>query len=228
MLLFAASNDGQGAVAIQAGRNYAKLMDGGSFYHVLTLLRFGHFEEIVGLEGAPDGTVFRGLWDFGKGYAHLRTGDEAAARSYLERVRTAIEREPEANFRGHSARQLLGIVAAILEGEIRRRNGELDRAIDVLREAAELEDGLRYDEPEPLNFSVRHWLGHALNEAGRHGEAEQVFRSELEDHPRNGWSLFGLEVALRAQGRTAEADEVHQEFAAAWARADAYIRAPIF
>ena len=228
MLLFAASNDGQGAVAIQAGKDYAELMEGGSFYRVLTLLRFGRFDEIVELEGAPDGTVFRGLWDFGKGYAHLRSGDEAEARSYLERVESAIEDDPDANFRGHSARQLLGVVGAILEGAILRANGEVDRAIEVLHDGAELEDELRYDEPEPLNFSVRHWLGDALNEAGRHAEAEAVFRAELEDHPNNGWSLFGLETALRAQGRTAQADEVREQFASAWARADAYIRAPIF
>jgi hypothetical protein len=44
MLLFAASFDGQGAVATQAGKDYGRLMDGGQFYHVLTLLRFGRFD----------------------------------------------------------------------------------------------------------------------------------------------------------------------------------------
>ena len=29
----------------------------------------------------------------------------------------------------------------------------------------EIEDGIRYDEPEPLNFSVYQWLGDALHEA---------------------------------------------------------------
>ena len=42
MLLYAASMDGQGAIAIQAGKDYAK-RTGDSVYHVLTLLRFGRF-----------------------------------------------------------------------------------------------------------------------------------------------------------------------------------------
>jgi tetratricopeptide (TPR) repeat protein len=124
--------------------------------------------------------------------------------------------------------QLLGTTKAILEGEILRANGELDRAIEVLREGGEIEDGLRYDEPEPLPFSVYQWLGDALHEAGRYEEAEDAFRHELDKHPHNGWSLFGLERALRAQGEDAEADAVHADFVDAWARSDTYIRSPVF
>jgi tetratricopeptide (TPR) repeat protein len=227
MLLFAASNDGQGAVAIQAGKEYADLMDGANFYEALTLFRFGRFEDIIELRDPPEGTVFRGLWDFGKGYAHLRAGDEGTARWYLHRIRTAMEADPDDQFRGHTATQLLGVVSALLEGEILRADGQLDEAIAVLREGGEIEDGLRYDEPEPLNFSVWQWYGDALHEAGRHEESAAAFRHELEKHPLNGWSLFGLERALRAQGMTAEADEVHGQFLAAWSRADAYIRSPV-
>ena len=154
--------------------------------------------------------------------------DEGTARWYLQRVKKAVEDDPEDNFRGHRADQLLSIVGAILEGEILRANDDLDGAIRVLREGGEIEDGLRYDEPEPLNFSIYTWLGDALNEAGRHAEAAEVFRHELEEHPHNGWSLFGLERALRAQGKQAEADEVHEEFLAAWARSDTYLRSPVF
>lgn len=228
MLLFAASNDGQGAVAIQAGRDYADLMDGATFYEALTMVRFGRFDDIIDLREAPDGTVFRGLYDFGKGYAHLRMGDEGTARWYLHLIETAIEEDPNDNFRGHSATQLLGVVGAILEGEILRANGELEQAIDVLRAGGEIEDGLRYDEPEPLPFSVYTWLGDALNEAGRYEDAENAFRHELEKHPHNGWSLYGLEQALRAQGKNVEADQVNAEFREAWARSDTYLRGPIF
>jgi len=98
----------------------------------------------------------------------------------------------------------------------------------VLEAAIEREDGLRYDEPEPLNFSARHWLGDLLLELERYPEAERVFRAALEDHPMNGWSLFGLEAALRAQGQDAEAKEVHKLFQSAWARSDTWITGPIF
>ena len=54
MLLFAASMDGQGAVATQAGKDYAK-ETGNSMYYVLTLLRFGRYDEIPGRHGSPRG-----------------------------------------------------------------------------------------------------------------------------------------------------------------------------
>ncbi len=227
MLLFAASNDGQGAAAIQAARNYAAIMDGGSYYQALTLFRFGYFEEILELDNAPQGAIPRGLWDFSKGYASLRTGDEGTARWYLNRVKQGAE-EGAGVIRGHSAASILGIVASILEGEILRANSNIREAIDLLEKGVELEDGLMYDEPEPLNFSVRHWLGDALLESGEHAEAAEVYRAELKDHPHNGWSLFGLERALRGQGMDTEADEIHAEYEVSWARADIYIRSSIF
>ncbi len=52
MLLFAASMDGQGAVAMQAGKDYAKLT-GDTMYQVLTLVRFGRFDEIPAVASRP-------------------------------------------------------------------------------------------------------------------------------------------------------------------------------
>ena len=136
--------------------------------------------------------------------------------------------EGSGRFRGHSAEQLLGIVAAVLEGELLRADDDLDGAITVFEAGVEIEDGLRYDEPEPLGFSIRHWLGDALWEAERHEEAIEVFQAELLDHPNNGWSLFGLERSLRALGKDHEANSAHEQFLEAWARSDTYIRSPIF
>jgi len=229
MLLFAASMDGQGAVAMQAGADYAKATGGAQYYEVLTKLRFGRFEEILEMEDEPSNPIFKGFWDFGHGYAHLRAGHVSVARDFLERIdegmRTASER---VQFRGHPASELLGVVGAILRAEILREEGHVDEAIGILEGAVGIEDTFGYDEPEPLNFSARHWLGAILLEAGRPAEAEEVYRRELEDHPSNGWSLFGLEEALRAQGKTGEADQALREFEAAWARADVWLRSSRF
>lgn len=230
MLLFAASFDGQGAIAIQAARDYAKVAGGNVFYLVLTLIRFGRFDEVLELGLPPvNQPIFGGLIEFGRGYAHLREGNPDSASVYLEHVdRAASTTDPAANFRGHSAGQLLGVTGGILRGEILREDGRLADAITAFERAVEVEDGLRYDEPEPLNFSARHWLGAALLEAGRAADAERIYRDELADHPNNGWSLFGLEQALRAQSRAAEADAVLIELQSAWARSDTRLRASRF
>lgn len=224
MLLYAASYDGQGAVAMRAGKDYAKLT-GDSFYQILTLVRFGRFDEVLEVTNRPRGEVQGGLWDFAQGYAHLRLGNADFADLYLARVKK-LAGTSTAAFRRHSAKNLLGIAAGILDGEIRRAAGDLGGAIDAFRRAVDLEMALEYDEPEPLPFSPRHWLGAALLEHRKFDEAEQVYRADLKEHPRNGWSLLGLKQALAGKGVTSP--EVDAEFAASWARADTWIRSSRF
>jgi tetratricopeptide (TPR) repeat protein len=230
MLLFSASWGGQGAIAVQAARDYARIVNNGTFYEALALFRFGRFDEVLALDDPPQGNpVFRGLWDFARGYAHLRKGDSDSAAAYLARVHDNARAGADSiQFRGHTASDLLTIAGNILQGEIARTNRRTEEAIDLFEGAVRIEDALRYDEPEPLNFSARHWLGSALLDAGRPADAERVFRTELEDHPNNGWSLIGLQLALQAQNRDAQADQVRADFARAWAHSDTWIRQPHF
>ena len=130
------------------------------------------------------------------------------ARSFLEAVEEGRTSAPEAaRFRGHTASDLLGILGGILGGETHREEERTAEAIESFERALVIEDGLRYDEPEPLNFAVRDWLGAILLGVERPAEAEAVYRAAIDDHPFNGWSLFGLEQALRAQGKVGEAEE---------------------
>ena len=225
MLLYAASMDGQGAIAIQAARDFTR-QTGSNFHELLTLIRFGRFQEIMEVDDRPDRVIPRGVWDFSQGYANLRAGEPDLADLYLKRVQIAADTSTEAKYRGHPAKQLLGVLAGILEGEIHRHNDRLEKAIATLEATVALEDEMQYDEPEPLPFAARHWLGAALIEAQRFADAEQAYREELEDHPNNGWSLFGLLKALEAQGKPIE--DAKAQFDESWGRADHWIRASRF
>lgn len=224
MLLFAASMDGQGGVAIQAAKDYAK-RTGDTLYQVLTLVRFGRFDEIASITKRPESEISGAMWDFAQGYAKLRNGETDFAKVYLERVRK-VAATSSATFRMHSAKKLVGTVEGILEGEIHRTEGNMAEAIASFERAVTLDDELEYDEPEPLPFAARHWLGAALLEADRAAEAEQVFKAELADHPHNGWSLIGLQQALAAQGRSS--GDVDADLDASWSRADTWIRSSRF
>ena len=229
MLFYAGSMDGQGQVSAAAAEEYAKQVNGGVFYHSLVLFRFGEFRKVLALTEVPEQPIPLGLWDFSRGYAHLRTGSPDSAAVYLARVDELASTTPDSiKMRNHTARQLHGITGDILRGEILRSEGKLDEAITVFERSVETFDGLRYDEPEPLNFSPRHWLGAALLEAGRIADAERVYQAALEQHPDNGWSYFGLEKALRAQGKNAEADAAKANFDRVWSRSDVFITSSRF
>jgi tetratricopeptide (TPR) repeat protein len=223
MLLFAASMDGQGAVATQAGKDYAR-ETGNSMYQVLTLMRFGRYDEIPAVTDRPGDEIAGGYWDFAQGYAAARNGDMALARDYLEKVQTLAD-ESTAKFRFHEASQLMGLSAAILDGEIKRLEGDLDGAIASFQRAAEFDDQQPYDEPEPIPYAARHWLGAALLEAGRYAEAEQVYRTELADHPHNVWSVTGLKAAVNGQGKSDP--EVNADYEESTVRMDVWITTSI-
>jgi tetratricopeptide (TPR) repeat protein len=224
MLLYAASYDGQGAIAMRAGKDYTKLT-GESFYEVLTLIRFGRFDEVIQVTNRPKPDILGGLWDFAQGYAHLKLGNVDFAKLYLGRVTRSADTST-ASFRVHSAKDLLRIVGGILEGEIQRMAGDLPGAVAAFQRAADVQAALVYDEPEPLPFSAFHWLGAALLESGRFADAEKAYRTELKDHPHNGWSLFGLQRALEGMG--IQSREVSDDFTASWSRADIWIQSSRF
>jgi hypothetical protein len=49
---------------------------------------------------------------------------------------------------------------------------------------------------------------------GRAPDAELLYRQDLKRFPENTWALHGLQAALRAQGKTVEADAVTPRIAA--------------
>jgi tetratricopeptide (TPR) repeat protein len=80
------------------------------------------------------------------------------------------------------------------------REGKHERAFQLLREAVQLQDNLRYDEPWGKMQPIRHALGGLLLEQGHLREAEEVFREDLKFHPKNPWALVGLIQCLKKKG----------------------------
>jgi hypothetical protein len=224
MLLFAASMDGQGAIAMQAGRDYTRLT-GNNMYETLTLVRFGRFDELRKLGERPVKHIEAGVWDFGQGYAALKEGNYVEAKAHLKALNDLAETS-EARFRWHDARNLLGTLSWILNGEISREQGDLDTAIRHFERAVSYYDRLEYDEPEPLPFSPRHWLGAAYVDKGEFNNALNTYRKQLTKHPKNGWSLYGMLQAYELVNR--ENAEVRIEFEEAWKRSDTWIRGSVF
>jgi tetratricopeptide (TPR) repeat protein len=123
---------------------------------------------------------------------------------------------------------MLQLAANVLAGEIAAKAGDTAEAERLLRAAVAEQDTHWFTEPPPWYFPVRQALGAVLLQAGRAQEAEQVYREDLQRNPDNGWSLFGLDQSLRAQGKTAEAVQTEERFRKAWARADVTLSASRF
>ena len=226
MLVYAASMDGQGAIAMQAGKDYAKLT-GNTGYQALTSIRFGRFDEVPEVKKPSRGDIDTGMWEFAQGYASLRAGRVDAARESLMRLQSVTNTSQQTfSSARHPASRLLGVLVGILEGEIVRTAGDLAAARAAFERAVALDDALDVDEPEPLPFPARHWLGALLLETGSHADAERVYREDLKEHPHNGWALLGLQKALAAQGKpTADVDA---DLERSWSRSDTWIRASRF
>jgi hypothetical protein len=55
-----------------------------------------------------------------------------------------------------------------------------------------------------------------------------VYWDDLSRHPKNGWALFGLAEAMRAQGKTEAAKAIDADFREAWKHADVQLTSSRF
>jgi tetratricopeptide (TPR) repeat protein len=192
---------------------------------------FGEWGTLLATPAPPDSLAYpMGVWHFARGLALARTGRPDAAQAHLDGLRPiAADTSLTAFVAGlNSFHALLQIAEPYLEGEIAAARGDHYSAVASLEEAVRREDALIYDEPPPWALPSRWALGAVLLEAGRPADAEAVYRADLAWYPENGWSLFGLQQALGAQGRVAEADALQARIDTAWQHADVKLTASRF
>ena len=186
-------------------------------YYVLTLTTFGRWDDVLAEPLPPAEIRFpTAMAHYARGVAYAATGNFSQARVELDTVMTIDAATPA----DAEAKAPISIAVHALMGEIATRGGKVDQGIAHFKEALAIEDKGLYFEPPKWYYPIRQSLGGALLKAGRNADAEAVYREDLKRFPENGWSLYGLAAALKAQGKTAEASAVDRRFANAWADAD--------
>jgi tetratricopeptide (TPR) repeat protein len=193
-------------------------------------MRFGRWDALLAEPKPRDCfPITTALWHFARGVALAAKNDLDKARAEQRAFVEVVKAVPKDAISGkNAAHDVLGIAEKMLAGEILYREGKTDDAIAALREAVRREDKLRYVEPPDWIQPVRHALGAALVDAGRHAEAEAVFREDLARLPENGWSLYGLARSLKMQGKPEDAAAVSARFEKAWQRADIKLTSSCF
>jgi tetratricopeptide (TPR) repeat protein len=241
-LWFAATYDGQSAKAIDAARKVAAKIDDEALKNVpitagfkvvpyFALTRFGKWDEMLKQPEPTSPNVYlRGQWHYNRGLALVAKNQLAAAEQELAKLNTLLkDKSLDAPlFSPNISRNILAIGPEVLGGEIAAARGQYDKAIAHLERAVRLEDALVYTEPSEWHYPPRHALGAILLEAGRPAEAETVYWEDLRRNRDNGWALFGLMQALRAQKKNDEATLVEARFKKAWERADVTLTASRF
>ncbi len=241
-LWYAATAEGRSQVAIDAARKMASQINDQALdtlpltaafkvvpYYALS--RFGKWDEVLAEPAPADRHVFlKGVWHYARGLALSAKGRLDEADKELAEVKR-IAADPALNYTllsPNTAAAAFAPAPEVLAGDLAAKRKEWDAAVAHLERAVRLEDSLVYTEPEEWHYPSRQALGAVLLEAGRPREAETVYWDDLRRHADQGWSLYGLAQALRAQGKQDAAAAAQQRFDKAWARADVKLTASRF
>jgi len=189
-------------------------------------LRFARWDDVLKLpEPDKQFKLPHSIWQFSRGVALAATGKVADAEKAKALFLAESKALPgETPFGLNSAQSVLAIAQNELDARIAWAKGNKAQSIDFWQKAVMAQEALNYDEPPDWYHPVRESLGAALLQNGNAAHAEEVFRADLKENPRNGRSLFGLKDSLKAQGKTDSATMVEREFIEAWKRADTTLK----
>tara|TARA_R110002051_G_scaffold5108_3_gene27367 strand:+ start:10344 stop:12074 length:1731 start_codon:yes stop_codon:yes gene_type:complete len=199
---------------------------------LLAYLRFGKWNEIL-TTPSPNSEIkhLKLIWHYARGIAFIRKKNSKEAYEELQAIQELID-DPEMKelvAAGFDNSSTIGKVAfEVISGELASLNGNFDKAVEHLKKAVELEDGLVYTEPAAWYIPTRQNLGAILLHSKKYEEAELIYKEDLKVLRQNGWSLMGLYKSLIGQGKIEEANIIKEEFEKAWKNADIEITTSVF
>lgn len=190
---------------------------------LLMQVRFAQWKDILEVQQPPSERLHAlAIWNYAQGRAHAALGNKRQAEASLAQLRKISLRPEltELKMEFNSSSELTAIAERVLTGWQSAAASDFDTAIEALQEAVRLEDELLYGEPPEWSVPALQDLGAVLLLANKAEDAETAFRADLNQFPENGWSLYGLARALRAQNKSAEAAEVEVVLERVWSTAD--------
>ncbi len=233
---YAALMEGRGELALETARGAAGRNKGDSEYSeyvrslpMLTLLHMQRWDDVV-KEPLPTGDkgIATVLGEMARGIAMARSGQGDNAKAALEKLKPKakllLAKYSANDFMGKMIKSLVVSAQAQLGAEIAFAEKRTDAALKLQEQAADAGTYADLREPPMLAGGPNHRLGGMQLRAKQFAAAEKSFRNDLALHPKNGWALQGLEKALAAQGKAAEAQSAGRDLAVSWALAESQAR----
>ena len=185
---------------------------------LFVLLRFNKWKEILEQPLLPqEMKMAKSLEHFVRAMAYASLNEIADAKKeqnlFLE---TSKQLPADAKFGNNKTGPIMSIARLVLQAKLAEINKDAKSAIESLQQAIQIQDQLGYNEPPDWSIPVRESLGDLLLSEKKYKEAEAVYRTDLEKHPRSGRSLFGLMLGLQGQNRHSDAFWIKREFDEAW------------
>jgi tetratricopeptide (TPR) repeat protein len=190
---------------------------------VLVDVRFSNWERLLKMEQPPSSMIYANLiHHFGKGMAYARTGMLAEARNELNTLEgllgDSILKQPFTPF--SPAFEGATVAEQLLKGAIASGESENEAALKAFKHAVERESNMVYTEPRDWMLNPRHFLGEELLKQKKWTEAVKVFNDDLQVNNDNGWSLYGLHLALKNSNKKTDAARVLVKYQKAFRETD--------
>ena len=205
------------------------------------LIRFGRWRQILAEPAPADERLYcnsLAMHHYARAIALATLQEHDAAAAEAAAFHAARAQVPESRLIfNNTCIDVLGVAAAMMQGELAYHQGDQERAFAHLRAAVFLDDHLEFAEPWGWAMPTRHALGALLLESGQVEAALAVYRADLgldrtlsraTQRPNNVWSLRGFVTCLERLGRFAEADLLRPQLQLALARADVEIATSCF
>ena len=226
------SMEGRSKVAIEAGEKVAKnvrieMIDqfpGVEFFKTIpmqSLVQFGRWEEVLQQPAPIERLEYaNGIWHYTRAIAFANTGQIDLAKKERAMLNHFKDTDDVLHLDSiyYPASMLLNIADSLALGEIAMAENNTTEAVIQFSKAVAVQDKLPYTEPPFWYYPTRLSLGKALLKSGNASEAESVFKENLQRYPRNGWAMYGLIDALKAQNK--DTSKIQQRFDIVWANAD--------